>query len=207
MTESDTHATQMPRWQDFMIPTLRALSDGAAWARRDLVAAVLDEAGISAEQRSVILNSGKPMAEDRIGWAISGLTRATAISRPARGQSVITAVGRELLNKYPNGLDKAQLQEIAAYRDYRPRAVQAGRPPGMMRPLNAAKTCLRRNKSRMVSAGSIPRSEMNCWSGYGRATLISLNKLSSTYCSRWDTAAPSSGAKELAEAATAESTA
>lgn len=130
MTESETHATQMPRWQDFMIPTLRVLSNGAAWSRRDLMAAVLDEAHMSAEQRSVILNSGQPMAENRIGWAISDLTRATAIYKPARGQSVITAIGRELLDKYPKGLDKAHLQKIAAYRDYQPRAVNTGRPPG-----------------------------------------------------------------------------
>lgn len=130
---SDESAVPLPRWQDFMIPVLKVLQDGKVWSRRDLIAATLDEAGMTQEQRSVMLKGGDPSAENRISWAISDLSRAKAIERPARGLSTITDTGRRLLAEHPDGLDKAQLEQIPAYVEYQPiRGTDEvnGGPPG-----------------------------------------------------------------------------
>ncbi|MFJ6280627.1 restriction endonuclease [Arthrobacter subterraneus] len=117
---SDESAVPLPRWQDFMIPALRVLQDGKVWSRRDLIAATLDEAGMTQEQRSVMLKGGDPSAENRISWAISDLTRAQAIERPARGLSTITDTGRMLLAEHPDGLDRSHLEVLPAYAEYQP---------------------------------------------------------------------------------------
>lgn len=110
----------IPKWHEFMAPVLRVLSDGKPRVRRDLVEAVLDEAGMTEAQRAVILSSGQSKAENRIGWAMSDLTRATAVAKPERGSYVITDLGRDLLRKNPHVITKAILKEIPAYREYEP---------------------------------------------------------------------------------------
>lgn len=119
---SDESAVPLPRWQDFMIPVLKVLQDGKVWSRRDLIAATLDEAGMTPGQRSVMLKGGDPSAENRISWAISDLYRAGAIERPARGQSIITDTGRRLLAEHPGGLDRTHLEMLPAYAEYQPLA-------------------------------------------------------------------------------------
>lgn len=105
----------IPRWQDFMVPILRVLSDGKRHARRELIAKVLDFLGLTKEQRLVLLKSGQSKAENRIGWAISDLTIAEAAVRPARATFEITALGHSLLEKYPQGLDQKIMYTIDAY--------------------------------------------------------------------------------------------
>ncbi|SDI78981.1 restriction system protein [Arthrobacter subterraneus] len=117
---SDESAVPLPRWQDFMIPVLRVLQNGKVWSRRDLIAATLDEAGMTQEQRSIMLKGGDPSAENRISWAISDLTRAQAIVRPARGLSTITETGLKLLAEHPDGLDRSHLEVLPAYAEYQP---------------------------------------------------------------------------------------
>ncbi|MDZ4091690.1 MAG: restriction endonuclease [Arthrobacter sp.] len=110
----------IPPWQDFMIPVLKVLSDGVQRKRRDLISAVLDEAGMTEQQRGILLNSGQPKVNNRVGWAMSDLTTATAIQRPVRATFQITDVGRDLLIRFPQGLNRPDLESIEAYRNHRP---------------------------------------------------------------------------------------
>ena len=110
----------IPPWQDFMIPVLKVLSDGVARKRRELISAVLDEVGMSDEQRGILLNSGQSKVENRVGWALSDLTTATAIQRPVRATFQITDVGRDLLARFPQGLSRPDLESIDAYRNHQP---------------------------------------------------------------------------------------
>ncbi|TYC97974.1 restriction endonuclease [Arthrobacter echini] len=103
-----------------MHPVLRVLSDGRTRTRRDLIAEVLDEEKISDAQRAVLLASGQSSAENRIGWAMSGLTRAAAVTKPERGRFTITDVGKQLLAANPGGVTKSTLRAIPAYNDYEP---------------------------------------------------------------------------------------
>lgn len=103
-----------------MIPVLAVLADGMPRKRRELIGAVLDQAGMTDEQRGILLNSGQSKAENRVGWAMSDLTTATAIQRPVRATFQITDLGRNLLARYPGGLNRPDLETIDAYRNHQP---------------------------------------------------------------------------------------
>lgn len=113
-----------------MAPVLEVLSDGQQRSRRELYSAVVDHVDMPADQRASVLNSGQPMAENRIGWALSMLTRAAAVSRPRRAQYVITGTGHHLLAQHPDGITEKHLTDIPAYNEYIPlRAASAHIPP------------------------------------------------------------------------------
>ena len=47
--------TEMPTWEEFMIPTLRVLSDGHVRHWREFQPLVAEEAGLTDEQKSEML--------------------------------------------------------------------------------------------------------------------------------------------------------
>jgi restriction system protein len=116
-----TAVSVMPPWEGFLVPVLQVLSDGQQRARRELMTLVPARIGMPEEQRAEVLGSGQAKSENRIGWALSGLTRAQALDRPTRGHHVITDVGRALLAKHPTELNEGHLKEIPAYIEYTPR--------------------------------------------------------------------------------------
>jgi restriction system protein len=113
-------AEPIPKWHEFMHAVLRVLSDGRTRTRRELIAEVLDEESITEAQRAVLLASGQSSAENRIGWAMSDLTRATAVAKPERGRFTITELGRQLLAANPHQITKSILRAVPAYNDYEP---------------------------------------------------------------------------------------
>src|SRR5699024_779574 len=110
---SETPMSVMPTWDMFMVPVLRALSDGQVVRLRELREAVAVAEQITEEQRTELLPSGQPKVENRIGWAASYLNRVGALERPARGQYVITHTGRTLLADHPDGISEAVLRSVA----------------------------------------------------------------------------------------------
>lgn len=110
----------MPAWSGFLTPVLEVLTDGQIWRRRDLHTVVEDHVGLTAEQRAEVLPSGKGRADNRIGWALSGLYRAKLIDKPARATFVITDAGRALLAAHPAGITEKILKALPEYRDYTP---------------------------------------------------------------------------------------
>lgn len=102
----------MPTWEEFMIPTLRVLSDDEVRARRDLCPMVAREVGLSEEQMKSMLPSGQLRYENRVGWGLSFLTKVEALARPSRGNYVITDVGRQLLVQFPDGVREQELHEL-----------------------------------------------------------------------------------------------
>lgn len=112
--------SEMPTWDGFMVPVLRVLRDGVTLQARDLYQLVADDAGLTSEQRAEVLNSGQLRFRNRVGWAVSSLTRAGALLRPKRGSYTVTELGRQLLADHPSGLDEGDLKQIPAYREYVP---------------------------------------------------------------------------------------
>lgn len=96
--------TQMPTWDGFLVYVLRYLSDGAVRGTGEIRQTVADQAALTEEQRAEQLPSGQSKADNRIGWAVSYLTRLGAIERPARARYRITPVGADLLARYPDGI-------------------------------------------------------------------------------------------------------
>jgi len=105
--------TGLPSWEDFAVPVLTVLSDGATRTLRDLRKDVSELTGLTDDQRSQTLPSGQSRAENRIGWAASFLNRVDALDRPGRGRYVITELGRGLLISHPTGITVHDLRSLA----------------------------------------------------------------------------------------------
>jgi restriction system protein len=104
---------QMPTWDGFMIYVLRYLSDGSIRTLGEIRESVAISAGLTPEQRAETLPSGQSKAANRIGWAVSYLTRVEAIERPSRARYRTTPVGTELLGQYPGGITEDILRTLA----------------------------------------------------------------------------------------------
>ncbi|HAM43684.1 MAG TPA: restriction endonuclease [Propionibacteriaceae bacterium] len=104
--------SEMPTWEGFMVPCLKVLNDGAVLNRREIRELAADVVGLSDEQRGVILGSGQPMYANRVGWALSQLTRVGALARPSRGNYQITDAGRQVLAQFPDDITENQLNAL-----------------------------------------------------------------------------------------------
>jgi restriction system protein len=97
----------VPIWPAFVVPVLHVLESGQTLHRKDLVDGAADDLQLSGPARAETLNSGGFRYEQRIGWAISHLTKAGWITRPSRAHYAISDEGHKGLAKYPGGFDYA----------------------------------------------------------------------------------------------------
>lgn len=102
----------MPTWEGFMVPCLKVLSDGTVLNRREIRERAAHVVGLSEDQRAVVLGSGQPMYANRVGWALSQLTRVGALARPSRGNYQITPAGKQVLAQFPHGITENQLDAL-----------------------------------------------------------------------------------------------
>ncbi|MGC9222226.1 MAG: winged helix-turn-helix domain-containing protein, partial [Solirubrobacteraceae bacterium] len=114
---------EIPTWEGFLRPVLTVMADGKVRNRREINDAVAREAKLTPENIAETLSSGQPKYANRIGWGLSFMANVGALERAARGQYRITNAGRNVLDKFPDGIfekDFAQLAEdpttgISAY--------------------------------------------------------------------------------------------
>lgn len=104
----------LPTWEGFMVPCLRALSDGSTRSRREMNGVVADLVGLDADDRALVIGSGQPQFANRIGWALSQLARVGALAKPSRGHYRITDAGREVLAAFPEGVTEKQLDSLGS---------------------------------------------------------------------------------------------
>ncbi|KKO78158.1 restriction endonuclease [Corynebacterium minutissimum] len=98
------------RWEAYMISVLEALNaNGSELRRRELIEITASYAGITDEERLETIASGQSRFENRVGWALTFLKKANAITSPARARFQITDFGRDLLARYPEGMTEKQL--------------------------------------------------------------------------------------------------
>lgn len=106
--------TTLPAWNEFAIPVLAFMQDGATLTRREILRGLADTYEFTPEQRALTIPStGDPLTDSRIGWAVSYLTRIQALNRPKRAHYAITDKGREVLRDYPGGLTEADFRQLA----------------------------------------------------------------------------------------------
>jgi restriction system protein len=108
----------IPKWHEFMAPVLRVMDDGKTRDRSEITDAAADEVGLSKEERLATLSTGQRTFANRVGWAISHLTKAGALARPSRGQYVMAEHGRSLLSTYP-AVTRADVELVTGYRRVR----------------------------------------------------------------------------------------
>ena len=107
--------SDVPTWEEFMIPALRVLADGQVHRARHVADSAADMLNISPEARQGTIPSGQLRYQNRSFWALSYLYRTDAVERPSRGHYRITQVGRNLLSAHPEGLTKADLEAQPTY--------------------------------------------------------------------------------------------
>jgi restriction system protein len=91
------------------------MGDGAIRDRSEITEAAASEVGLTDAEREVTLTTGQPMYANRVGWAISHLTKAEALLRPERGRYIIGEHGRALLASYP-GVTRDDVEKVTGYR-------------------------------------------------------------------------------------------
>ncbi|MGL4304670.1 MAG: restriction endonuclease, partial [Mycobacteriaceae bacterium] len=94
------------------------LSDGQVWKKSQVSDSVIKLVGLTEQQCAETLNSGELRVVNRIGWALSALSRAELVSKPARGNFVITEAGRDQLAAHPKGISIRMLKSFPAYNNY-----------------------------------------------------------------------------------------
>lgn len=103
----------VPTWDQYMVPSLRVLSDGQVHQARQIIDASADLLRVTAEQRAILIPSGQVQYRNRGNWALSDLFAVQAVERPVRGHYRITDVGRRLLADHPAGITRQQLHDWA----------------------------------------------------------------------------------------------
>lgn len=111
MAEADS---LVPIWPMLVVPTLQVLSDGQSRHRREIFDAVADYANVGDEARAETLKSGGTRFEQRMGWALSNLSKAQWVDRPERGRYLINDAGRTALAQYPDGFDYSLAKVVFA---------------------------------------------------------------------------------------------
>src|SRR5262245_142600 len=92
----------IPDFQSIMLPLLRLAGDNKEHSLRDAVESLADRMGLSREERTVLLPSGRqPIFENRVGWARTYLKKAGLLESPRRAVFKITSRGNDMLQTNP----------------------------------------------------------------------------------------------------------
>lgn len=112
-----TQQTQCPAWDQFILPVLELASTQEITRKlaREQIPEILSLSPEIKEQR---LNSGARRVDNRIGWAMSHLTKAGLIKKIKRATYTITSDGSDFLKKHRNTrITYHQLEALEGYRE------------------------------------------------------------------------------------------
>jgi restriction system protein len=103
-----------------MLPVLKLAADGSDHKLSEAVDKLADYMGVSEADRQEMLPSGtQTRLYNRVGWAITYLTKAGALAKPSRGRFCITDRGLQLVTQHPNGVNNDILSQFDEYQEFR----------------------------------------------------------------------------------------
>ena len=109
----------LPKYQDFMLPLLKATADGAVHHLRDLASTVASVLYLSdADLQELLPSGGETAFHNRLHWARFYLVKAELLSTPSRGAVQITPTGLSLLSSHPATLDVATLRTYPSFKTF-----------------------------------------------------------------------------------------
>jgi len=112
----------IPDFQSLMRPVLEHLADGQLHRAREVKEAMADRFELTEAERAELIPSGRARSIDnRVGWALTYLSQAGLVERPARVQVRITEVGRKALDRNPGRIDMHVLEQYPAYLEFKAR--------------------------------------------------------------------------------------
>jgi len=119
----------VPAFQTWFLPVLKRLADGQVHTMSDLHGVLADELGLSDEDRSEQLASGRQLKyQNRIHWARSYLKAAGLLESPGRGQVQITERGRGVLAENPPELNVKYLRRYPEFLAFHTRTTASDEP-------------------------------------------------------------------------------
>lgn len=106
----------IPDYQTFMLPLLRAVSDGNEHRTSDLLPQLADEFHLTAEERSTPLPSGRStVLYSRVQWARAYMFQAGLLTSPRRGYIRITKEGLKVIPENPGGINVGFLRRYPSF--------------------------------------------------------------------------------------------
>ncbi|HEY6341287.1 MAG TPA: restriction endonuclease [Bryobacteraceae bacterium] len=112
----------IPDYQSLMLPVLVASSKGEV-SIRAVIERLADQLGLSPEERSELLLSGKQTVfSNRVHWAKTYLAQAGLIENTRRGHFAITPRGEQTLASGPSHIDNAFLSQFNEFKQFKERA-------------------------------------------------------------------------------------
>ena len=111
----------IPDYQTVMLPLLKFASDGQTHTFREAVEHLAGEFGLSPQERSELLPSGRQaLFTNRVGWASFYLKKAGLLEKkPHRGAFSVTARGREVIAHNPDRIDNEFLERFPEFVEFR----------------------------------------------------------------------------------------
>lgn len=114
----------IPDYQTLMLPVLQRLRDRKAWRTvPELTDALEPDFHLTAEDRQRMLASGaQTIFVNRVHWAVTYLSKAGLVIRPARGRVQITEEGLAVLASNPPKINVAMLMRYPEFEAFRARS-------------------------------------------------------------------------------------
>jgi restriction system protein len=110
----------IPDFQTMMRPILAFLAEGQTVSVAQIREHIAVLLGVTEEDQKVLLPSGtQPTFSNRVAWALTHMSHALLVERPARGSYAITGRGRQVLADNPNRVDVGVLSAFKEYRAFR----------------------------------------------------------------------------------------
>ncbi len=95
----------VPDYQTLMAPTLAALSDGQPRTTVEVRRFVAELVRLSDMDRRETIQSGSPVFDSRVHWALTYMSQAGLVRRPKRGIAQITDRGQQVLAEHPDRIE------------------------------------------------------------------------------------------------------
>lgn len=111
----------IPTFQDILRPWLVLAADRREHALQDVISALADEMGLTADERNHMLPSGfQGTFTNRVAWAATHLQKSRALDRVGRGRYRITDRGLSLLAENVP-ITTARLMQFPEYQEFKSR--------------------------------------------------------------------------------------
>ena len=154
-----TTSDQCPAWDQFILPVLE-LASSQEITRKLARAEIPEMLSLSDQIKEQRLNSGTRRVDNRIGWAISHLTKAGLIYKVKRAVYAITGEGTKFYSKYKDTrITYHKLEEIEGYKEAWDKASAARQVRDKINPefLRLLRALHRKNKSKPLTRNSTNR--------------------------------------------------
>jgi restriction system protein len=100
-----------------MLPVLRRCAE-KNWKPSELIKRIVEDIGLSQEEREQRLKSGEFIIANRVGWAVFYLRKAKLLDHATHGIAEISQRGRDLLKEKPTTIDTKLLERYEEFRAF-----------------------------------------------------------------------------------------